>query len=502
MELKDKLAAIQGILTQNGISVNKNFNIDYLTQHDFYPEAREIANVAIDKIYGICIDGVNGGFNKDAKRAIDELSQKVVALTKMKNGDKKLAAVKTQIEKTAVTKNKKAVVGADARPTLNSYVTTTVGAIDAILNNGELFGDNAEAQRSNLTLLKDKLTALLETLNRASNTTSKQAADCARRITKELLYVRKQLSRLYCSLEVVSHADVALAIANEWTQLAAATDRKNCAKQEDLPTYVEDNISALANSEQALDNLRLFRARFVNEENRLKNSQSMQGWKSRSEEIDQELAKIFEDEQAVIREFQNTGNRVKAEAQAKSLKEKRQKLETEKNNLTAQINRHQTINGKKLKIFETLKREVYEPIMTEMNENPMQLCVTVSLMDFGSILSMLDSEFTDSDVTAAVRTLMTARVQAERRITALAEADRRLSEIMDIALEREEKLLQAEGLLDEVVADTNVQQESNALDELLGRHAEVVSNPADNADKNTTQTDEIVSGIHLTGDDK
>ena len=86
MDLKEKMVAIEGMVASNKLSVSKKFNLEFVTQHDFYSEAREVANGAIDKIYELCVSGVNEGFTGAMKDAIHDLSQVVVDLTKVKDG--------------------------------------------------------------------------------------------------------------------------------------------------------------------------------------------------------------------------------------------------------------------------------------------------------------------------------------------------------------------------------------------------------------------------------
>ena len=397
-------------------------------------------------------------------------------------------------------KNKKPTSGPDPREALYKYIDTTISAVDSILTHDELFGKNAEAQRDNLRALKKKLTQLSEALTRISNFTSKQAVDCANRITRELLYVRQKLSILFCTREVVSHLDVAITEANNWAQLTSATGRRDYAKQDDFPYYVEDNISALANSDQTLDELRLFRERFANEENRIENSATLQSWRARVAQIDADLQQVDAEEQAVIRELQNTGNRQKAASMAQDLQRRRQKLEGEKANLNNQINRQQNINDNRMKVLTTFKRDLYEPIMAEMQDNPMHLCVTLSLMDFGSVLSMLTTDFTENDINAAFRTLMTARVQAEKRDEELNGMLSRLDTVLGIAEQREQQRMQELGIFDSNKTQNQNQQGEDALEALLARHGQTTD--GGEKQQQTTEADKIRTSVPLTDDDK
>ena len=502
MEMRDKLSIIEGIVASNKISVHKKFNLEYLTKNDFYPEARIIAEDAVEKIFQLCAVGVNEGFNGAIKDAITDLSYVVFDLTKLKDSDfKKLNEKIKGVEKVSIPTRKTTKLP-DSREVLLKYITTTIGAVDSILTHDDLFGKNAEAQRDNLLALKDKMSQLQEKLGHVTNLSSKQSVEYVKRITAELLYVRQQLSRLFCTLEVVSRVDKAMAIVDEWAQLTAATDKRHLAKPEDLPVYAEDNISALANSAQALDQLRLFTTRFAIEEDNLVNSPLIQDLRTREGAIATEIAGIMTEAENLFRKKQNNGLTAQEELHAKDLLRRRQNLEAEKTNLLQRIKLEERMNSQRLQMLQQFKREVYEPMMREKQQNPMQLCVTVSLMDFGSVLGMLGVDITPDSIQAASRTIATAKVQAEQRERNLRQAYDQITQVMGIMDERQQSRLQQDGIVEEQVTETQPEQIDDVFEALLRGNPTSGGNTQQNTQQNETTTEEIVTSIPLTEDDQ
>ena len=496
METMEMLSAIESIAKQNKLDVNKKFNSDYIGCKGFYSDAQEVANAAIKKMLAYCEMGINGGFTKEIKSAVYDLSKIVVGLTAVKNGEaKKIESYKGQVDKMLISSKKGNQATHDPREDISSYITTTIGAIDSVIKNKGLFGDSVDAQLGNLEALKAKLELLQSKIGDVHNVTSKQAADKARAITKELLNVRLELSRLFVSADVVARVDDALRLADEWAALTAATDKKNLAKKDDFPTYVEDNISALAGSDQIFDKIELFRKRFSEAEARIVNPASVQKAQSRLSEINVELVQIAQAQKELVIEFQNTGDRAKAERMATEYKNKKLKLEKEQQDLQKQINLHSKTNAARKQIVERFKSGVYEPIMSDMQDDPMQLCVTVTLMDLGSILSMLGGSFTQNDVDKATRTLLAARTQAKRKLEELIRASRVFMDTDELLQQSEEDMLQKLGLDDEELVSQEQTQQSSDLDELLAAFSDTT--PQQNETKQTTK-----QTIPLTDDDK
>lgn len=500
METLEMLARIDEIVKQNKLDVHKKFNSEYLARNSFYSDAQAIANEAIAKILDFCVIGINGGFNKEVRNAISDLSKTVVTLTTVKNGEtKKLNSCKGQVEKVIFSgKNQVAV---DPISEIKSYITTTIGAIDAVIKNKELFGNSVDAQRENLEEVKQKLTQLEAKLDEVHNFTSKMAADKAMSITKEILIARLDISRLFVSLDTVAHLDNALRIANEWTKLAAATGKKEVAKAEDFPKYEPDNISTLASSDKTFNKIDLFRQRFAEAESRITNPVSVQNCQKRLDEINVELAKIAQEEQAVVIEFKNTGDRAKAERQASELKARKTRLQKEMPELQRQINMHRQTNAARIKIVDTFKRGVYEPLMSDMQDDPLSLCVTVELMDLGSILSMLGRSFNEADVKAATETLIRAKIKAKQQLETLINTSREFGIAEDLLDQKTSAVLDELDQIDGITVDEPQTQSVSALDELLG-NVTVTPNPTDSIlQQNTTQQTGKTS-IPLTDDDK
>ena len=502
METMEMLAVIDNIVKQNKLDVHKKFNSKVLGSNGFYSEAQAIAKDAINKIWELCVIGLNSGFTKDIKNDISELSKVVVALMQIKNGEtKKLNNCKGQVDKVIITRKNNQTV-ADPRESMNSYITTTVGAIDSVIKNKQLFGTSIDDQMNTLTSVRAKLVELQAKLANVSNYSSKQAAQMAMQITKIILDVRLQLTRLYITLKEDRQLDTALRIADEWIALAVASDRKNTAKKEDMPPeYQEDIISLMADSDVIFDKIELFRKRFAEAEARIMNPISVQNAQKRIADIDVEIAQIKAAQQEVVREYQNTGDRAKAERAAADLKAKLNALTKERENLQRQVSLNSKSTETRKKLVEKFKKGVYDPIMAQLQDDPIGLCVMVNMLDLGAILGLLGSNFTQEDVEAATRSLMNAQTMARRKLQNLITATQVVNDAVQWSDQREEDMLRDSGILEEEQSSVEQQVEQvSALDELLGE-VTVAPTPTQNVQQNENQPTDT-SSIPLTDDDK
>ena len=470
MDRKQLLSKINEIVKQNKLDVSKKFTPEYLSQKGFFPEAEGVADDAIKKIYDICVRGVNEGFSRDTRNVIYDLSDIVVTLTKVKSDHKKIKNIRGQVDKVNISMGKKNIsLVEDPRKVVTSYVNTTIGAIDSILNNKELFGESIEGQRSNMEALKAKLQTLLVHLEKVSNTTSKYAAEKVCQIVDELKRIRKSLSSLFCSLKVVARADTAIALVDQWAAIVETTGRKEFAKECDMPKYDYDHISALAEATPYLDELKLFIKRFTEEEEKVTNPPRVREMREKIDQINVELAKITDEQKQIVIELRNTGDRLKLGPKANKLKIQRESLEKQKENYQLQIDRIMHTIEKRRRLLNTFNNDVYLSIINEMQMNPIQLCLTISMMDFESILSMLGTDFTEEDVKAALRTLTTARVQAQARYRELDIVVGDVSDTLSILDEEDESLFNDETLSH---GQQTRQSADDALDELLAMYGE------------------------------
>ena len=508
MEISELLGKVIAVVTGNKLEVNKDFNTAYIERNDFFPEAQTVAEYALRKMSDYCTIGVNSGFSKDIRAAIAELSDIVVKLTEVKsNKVQKINKLKEKVDNVKISARKEGQqVNYDPRDDIRSYITTTIGAIDAIVEHQAMFGESVAVQRANLDALRAKLVDMLVKLNNVRNITSKEAAHKAIAIVEELLYVRDQISGLYCTREVLARVDGALRVLDQWVAMAVATDKRNAARKEDFPPeYVEDNITTLSNASQSLSDFELFRIRFNELEQRVLQPQVVVGWRNRLEQVNSEMDNLQKDIDALMIEVENNGETASAERRAQEMLYKQEQLEREKTRLENQIENYHQQNMAQMKILETFKTEVYDQLMMEKDTNPIQLCVMVEYLDLGSILRVLMSgNFSQKDLDAATKALIAAQTQARIQSEALKGAIARFNQVKELQQERQREQMRQDSVLFE---ETNRQQQPkqkqpSAIERLRQKQGIASNGNGGNVQQNNSQqTEKNTTTIPLKKDD-
>ena len=161
-----KIDNVISVATKNGISLNKNFNVTFLSTHGFFEGPQALAEKAIIDMERLCFMGLNAGFDNQLKSAIDKLSDIVTNLTGVKNGDvRELSKMDAQRNKILETVRESAYpVRVDARKGLSEYVASSAEAIDTIISmhaEGEIFSTVDARQIEYLETSKAKLEVTL-----------------------------------------------------------------------------------------------------------------------------------------------------------------------------------------------------------------------------------------------------------------------------------------------------------------------------------------------------
>ena len=505
MDTREKLIAIDDIVRTNKLDVSRGFGSDRLV-NAFGDEEEVVADEAIDKIYELCIMGVNSGFTREIRGAIETLSGVVVNLTARNLNTKKINNLKGQVENVNITDKK-----ANKQPEVNPqadimrYVTTTIGAIDAMIEQKAMFGASVDAQKDNLLALRGKLVQMQETLSKVRNNTSKQAADKAYSIVQELHFIRVQLQGLYCSSEVVSHMDNALSVAEEWVNLSVATDKKNLAKPEDFPPQCgNDTITIMANSARALSDFNLFCLRFDEELEKVNNPEFIRAKEDRLAEIGSKLDELYNQADALDMEVQNNGETAETQRRAQQLVRAIDELTREEDSINAQVDEFKSLNEYRRDIINVFKAKIYDRLMNLKLTKPMQLCGIIGELNMGRILRVVSADCTQQDLEAAQEAVIWAEAQYNEQVRVLNEMTKRLSTVKNVTDGNREQLRRNDPLFNDQQRTTSGRTQVNAMEELRKRRNQRAGNTVTTPNQETaeqkkeTNTSQI---LHLTGDD-
>lgn len=331
--INDTIDRIISVATKNGISLNRNFNVTYLSTHGYFDGPQALAEKTVSDMEHICFMGINEGFDGTLKGALDKLSDVIVNLTNVKNGDtRELSRQEAQRIK-ALEGVRDAVypVKIDVRNSVNEYISSSVEAADTILSlscEGEIFATVDKRQIEYMEASKQKLGELNMALIPVMDVCSSAAKENAEKIIEKLRLWRADASRFMCTGISLKYLDEALAIAGSWGKIAVAPTKKQKCKEE--PKYIRDEISVIAESRGGLETLSVFNARI---QTRLvevdKMRQELNEDKARCNELKSELAGLDSKKKEIALEFRNSGNAAKANAEVAAVRQRQEELEAE-----------------------------------------------------------------------------------------------------------------------------------------------------------------------------
>ncbi len=503
MEMKNMMQRIEAVLAKRNLGVNPKFTADYIVRHGFYKDAKPLAIETIEHILELCIYGVNNGFGK-VKDSLRDLADIVVELTEIQDEAdiKKIQKLQGQVKKIMKNKNKQEQSQPSAREEIVKTVQTTISAIDTLLGNVAIFGEQIVQQEEVLNEIKKKATALLVALEGVCDFSSKQACECACHIMVALMNVRSHLLNAFCTNSDLAEMDAAIESASKWAQMTEEVKPKDRAEKP-FPHYKEDGVGQLSGAQQALNDFQRFCERLKQEESRLTDPTGKIG--SRINEIEQQLADIRVELQGIFKEVENNGDNVTLQQRRAALATNIKRLQAEQEKLKAMLQAQQQSNKARLAILDIYKLEVLLPLQAEIDAHPANAGRLISQLDFGDIVAVLSGNYGRKNAESASMALIRVKNEALRVNN---EAKEYLSQLQDISEDISERSMQDEELYDDVPEQKiHVQPDviSEGDDEMLKQFAmggsqQPQSNQQNQQEQNSQNNTE--DPYRLTDDDK
>lgn len=413
--MNDQIERIIKAAANNGVTLNKNFNVTYLSTHGFYDGPKFLAEKSVNEMEKFLKYGVNCGFDGTLKNALDKLSDIVVSLTAVKNGDvRELSKIEVQRNKILETvKDSAYPVYNDMRASVEKYIESSVEAIDTIISlnkEGEIFSTVDKRQIELMEESKVKLGELSASLYSVMDLTSVKAKENAEKIIEYLKKWRRDGSRFMCTSVSLRYLDEAKAVADEWKNILITPSKKERAKDE--PEYKRDEMSIIASSRGGLETLSVFNARI---QTRLAEIDKMQGElsadKAEVSKLKGELADLEQKKKEVAIEFKNTGNTVKANSDIAAIRQRAEEISSEIKSLEG--------NGRLVKKEKDIKnrREIALHIkhicdtLTDNKSDLVFLARVIQNVDFNSLVGVMTGR--SHDMEEARESILQIRVRVD-----------------------------------------------------------------------------------------
>ncbi len=413
--INDKIETIISVATKNGVPINKNFNVSYLSTHGYYDGPQLLAEKAVADMERYCFLGINAGFDGTLKGAIDKLSDVVVNLTEVKNGDTRELSKQDALRLKTIEGVRETVypVKTDVRVSVNEYVASAVDAADTIMSlsrEGEIFSTVDKRQIDYLEESKKKLGELNMALIRVMDVGSESAAANAEKINGLLRQWRRDASRFMCTGLSIKYLDDAKAVAESWGKIAVAPLKKEKCKE--APAYVRDEISIIAESRGGLETLSVFNARIQTRLAEVEQMrQELNADKTRCSQLKGELAGLETRKKEIAIEFKNSGNAAKANADIATLRQKQEELESEIRSLEG--------NGRLARRDKDIKnrREIALHVkhicdtLTDNKSDLIFLAKVIKHVDFNALVGVMTGR--TADVEEAKESILQIRVRVD-----------------------------------------------------------------------------------------
>ena len=249
---------IYEILTKYGAKVDKNFAL--LFERGYGSDScQELSDEIVGYLRNIAISGLNNGkLDRTAKDCAKELAKTAVALSD-KNAPKRLPKYRETVSALALKAGQSALNPTYAENTMigsiNRYLQTSI--------DGALTVRNMVANSPEKVEVLDKIVDRLEKIKTNFEKTvydnvSANACAIEKAIVDEIVTLRKKMQSKMINRYCLDHLDKIEVKINEWA-LLQGVDRKNPkAKDTDIATYVEDNLTSISESDETIANAETF----------------------------------------------------------------------------------------------------------------------------------------------------------------------------------------------------------------------------------------------------
>ncbi|MDE7330208.1 MAG: hypothetical protein K2N30_03835 [Clostridia bacterium] len=425
-----KIDTIIAAATQNGIPLNKNFNVTFLSTHGFFEGPQRLAEKTITDMERLCFLGLNAGFDNQLKSAIDKLSDVVCNLTNVKNGDvRELSKMDAQCMKILENVRESAYpVRVDARSGLNDYISSSAEAIDTIISlhkDGEIFSTVDARQIEYLEASKEKLGEIALGLACVLDVGSNAAGENAQKVIDLIRKWREDAARFMCTGRSLKYLDDAKAIVQNWAKVTVAPGKKD--KLSEAPKYVRDEMSVIADSRGGLETLSVFNARI---QTRLaeveKMREELNADKAKVSELKGKLAELEKKKRDIAIEFKNTGDAVKANRAIAEVRQEAESIESEIKSLEG--------NGRLARKEKDIKnrREIALHIkhicdtLTDNKSDLVFLAKVIQHVDFNALVGVMTGRNADMD--EARESILQIRVRVDNLRQSFMEGARALDD--------------------------------------------------------------------------
>ena len=474
-----KIDNVISVATKNGISLNKNFNVTFLSTHGFFEGPQALAEKAIIDMERLCFMGLNAGFDNQLKSAIDKLSDIVTNLTGVKNGDvRELSKMDAQRNKILETVRESAYpVRVDARKGLSEYVASSAEAIDTIISmhaEGEIFSTVDARQIEYLETSKAKLGELALELAGVLEVGSNAAGETAEKVIELIKLWREDAARFMLTGRSLKKLDEAKALVSEWAKVAVAPNKKD--KLKEAPSYVKDELSVIAESRGGLETLSVFNARI---QTRLAEVEKMR------DELNADKKK-----RDIAVEFKNSGDAVKANRAIAEVRQEAESVESEIKSLEG--------NGRLTRKEKDIRnrREIALHIkhicdtLTDNKSDLVFLAKVIRHVDFNALVGVMTGR--NADMEEARESILQIRVRVDNLRQSFMEGARALDDEDEITT----------SILEEDYIEEDLGEKVETVNGLDAELAELLKDVGEETPvEEKTETDEI-RRIALGDDDK
>ncbi len=268
MSMTDQVKTIREVAVKNGITLNKRFTDSYLGAHAMFEGPGALAERIVAGMWDMCRHGINNGFDGTVRSCMDSLSDIVVALSELDEGQVgKLTKYTTKADLILQKEFEERKSAVNVAEPVYECVNSCLRAIDSLTElrkSGKGFMNIDGAQFERLEQSRGILNAITSTLDGAFDTTSKSAQQNADEMIKLLKAWRNDVVRLVVTSASIANLGKAAGIAEEWAKLSVGVTRRDRAKEKHAWSE-SDELSVISESRNALEMLDTFMQRMDSE---------------------------------------------------------------------------------------------------------------------------------------------------------------------------------------------------------------------------------------------
>ena len=260
----EKVKSIQDIARKNGLSLNKKFTDGYLTSHSMFDGPRAVGDRIISGMWDMCVHGINNGFDGTCKSVLDGLSDIVVSLTEV--GDGQIGKLTKLQDKADVLLQKqlqaqKAVI--NVTEPLKACVTSSLEAVDTMTElreSGQGLVNVPARQFELLEQSRELLNQILSAMEDIGDTSSRAAQGKSDEAVAAIKAWREDCSRNNLQSGSLAKLNEALAAVRAWIELNVGVTKKERVKEQHAFKN-NDALSSIVEGKASLEKLGAFLAR-------------------------------------------------------------------------------------------------------------------------------------------------------------------------------------------------------------------------------------------------